>query len=134
MAFVSDPTRIDRAFDPTNGQELLHFVRDVPKGERWYYFSIKGREFLVRGKFSISEEEKIFRYECDVDQLEKSFRQTILVRKPIYRLTSEEFRDTVLPALREALICLIGAGISPHGKKVGWKPEIAFSSLNLCAR
>jgi len=124
MAFISKSFR--EASDPVNNLAITRFIRDVPRGERWFYFTIKGVQFRVKTKFSVLEEEMEFRYICEVAELEKSFSTALIYENPKYSPDPVEFRQVVLPQLRDAIIYLESKIISTRNKDAGWHTDVIF--------
>ena len=102
MTFIADPKNGRRVFDPERGYALTKIFRDVPKGEAWFDFFFEGTTFQVKSSVSWSDDRNKYTYTLGVKQLEDSFRW--LRREPVHQPGLEEFRATVLPALREAIV------------------------------
>ena len=107
MGFLNDPDNLHRAIDPETGWELTRFTRDVPANEKRYYFDIPGVVFPFRVICTpvFCDNDKIVNIIGDTRQLEESYHRR---RRTAAWIDDEQrfFRDTVLPAVREAILCL----------------------------
>ena len=104
MTFIADPKNGRRVFDPESGYALTKIFRDVPKDEAWFDFFFEDTTFLVKSNVSWSRDRNKCTYVIQVKQLEDSFRHSPSHRKPAYQPSPQEFRATLLPALRAAIV------------------------------
>ena len=128
MTFLADPKSKTTVYDPEKGWKLSRFIRDVPKDERWYRFDLEGVNFLVKSRFFSLEEEKSFKMLLDFSEIWSNFNSTLLFKSPKYSPTIEEFKEVVIPALTEALICLHSRLIRPRLSTEGWKIQIEYTN------
>ncbi len=104
ITFIADPKNGRRVFDPESGYALTRIYRDVPKGEEWFDFLFEGTTFEVKASFSWSDDGSKGTYVLQVKQLGDSFRHSPSRREPAHKPSPQEFRATVLPTLRDALV------------------------------
>ena len=127
MAFVTDPKNLDRVSDPEKGWDLMQRTRDVPAGEHRWRFQIEGVDWWFETKFSILEASKNFCVDANVGRLEDSFRLYL----PKMKKADDEhklFHNTVLPALHDALVCLLTRKyVTPRYSLEGWKVVVCFA-------
>lgn len=126
MGYVVDGVNSRRVFDPERNSELTYYVRDVPRGEHHYTFLIHEIRFPVETIFSISEINKNFIVEAARHEIEARFRG----HAPPHLKHDEGrrlFREAVLPALREAIICLESRILRADDIRQGWKVAVNFT-------
>jgi len=106
MTFVGDPNAL-RVIDPERGYALEAYFHDVPKDERWFSFLFEDIEFIAKAKYSWSKDDPRSTYVFQIEQLEHSLRTAPSRRRPRYNPSPQEFREAVLPALRDAIVALV---------------------------
>jgi hypothetical protein len=104
MTFIADPENGRRVFDPVSGYALTKVFRDVPKSDAWFDFFYEGVTFLVKSNVTWSDNRNKCVYSLEVSQIENSVRQSPSRRKLGRVIESQEFRSSVLPALRDAIV------------------------------
>ena len=127
MTFIADPKNGRRVFDPESGYALTKIFRDVPNEEAWFDFFLEDTTFLVKSNVSWSHDRNKCSYVIQVKQVEDSFRNSPSRRKPAYQPSPQEFRTTVLPALREAIVAqLIRVSGDPRVIREPLKVDVSF--------
>jgi len=128
MAYMIDEKDAKAVFDPEKNRRLTRYVRDVPVSERWFYFEVESKKFVVKSKFISSEEEKYFKFVVEIDDSWNNFNNTILFSGQKYKLSLEDFKGEILPALTDAIVCLQFRRMRPAAKADGWQVMVEYVS------
>jgi hypothetical protein len=130
MTFIEDPKNGRRVADSESGHALTQIYRDVPIDEQWFDFVFESTKFLVKAKFSWSDNGSRCTYTLQAKQLEDSFQQSAQRHEQPYKPNPEEFRVAVLPALRDAIVARLALSLPAHTRK-NLKVDVNFAEPNM---
>lgn len=128
MAFAPDHNDVDRVFDAERKIALSRWVRDAPVDERWFRLEFDDVGVVLKARWSMQDDGNRGIYTFDGRRLEEALAHARAWRRSDRALTEERWRESLLPAAREAILYLEAATLPPALKAHIAEPTIIFET------